>query len=168
MVVFQLSAEQTLRHFCLITALLTVALHGCDVEVRLRSDTTKPFQFQVSAESAGFSSDRVTVTGKTIERPKAKGGNVNYHVFHVSFYFVCYIKAPNCNKKYWQFFLWKLAPGSSLSAPKWQVAHHIQGKAETLPLKSLLKWQPYMDITIKDDLKFHLGPRLGVIWCDFC
>lgn len=79
--------EQYLPWYYLIASFLLASVsQGCDIEVRLRSNTNKPFQFHVSAQSAGYWSDRVTVIGKTIERSPLLGGNINYHVFHVSFF----------------------------------------------------------------------------------
>lgn len=81
--------RQVLNRFCLfIFSLIIILTETCDIEVRLKSDTEKPFQFHLSVESIKYWSDRIIITGKTAKKPD--GSFINYRVFHVSFYI--YIK----------------------------------------------------------------------------
>lgn len=70
------------QFFLLILFLVVILTEACDIEVRLKSETEKPFQFHLSVESANYWSDRVIVKGKTIKH--SDGSFSNYHVFHVS------------------------------------------------------------------------------------
>lgn len=63
--------------------LMIVFIRACDIEVRLKSKTDKPFKFHLMVESAKYWSDQIIVNGKT--ETQADGSLSNYHVFRVSF-----------------------------------------------------------------------------------
>uniref|UniRef100_A0A0R3RY30 PUD1_2 domain-containing protein n=1 Tax=Elaeophora elaphi TaxID=1147741 RepID=A0A0R3RY30_9BILA len=140
-----------------ILFLMVILVEACDIEVRLKSETEKPFRFHLSVESAKYWSDRVVVTGKSVKQ--ADGSFTNYHVFHV--------KGDHCDEKNWHLFVWGLKEGSTLSEPVWKIADHIKFKMESLSL-GLLQWQPHIYVTVNNDLKMHIGPQFGVAWCEYC
>ncbi|KAL3989371.1 hypothetical protein ACH3XW_27400 [Acanthocheilonema viteae] len=137
-----------------LTVILTKA---CDIEVRLKSETEKPFQFHLSVESARYWSDRVIVTGKSVTQPD--GSLSNYHVFHV--------KGSKCDDKNWHLFVWGLKKGTTLSSPIWKITDHQKFKMESLWF-GLFQWQPHIYVTVKNNLKMYIGPRFGVAWCENC
>ncbi|VDK75061.1 unnamed protein product [Litomosoides sigmodontis] len=132
-------------------------IRACDIQVRLKSETDKPFKFHLVVEAAKYWSDQLIVTGKT-ER-QADGSFSNYHVFHV--------KGEKCDEKNWHVFVWGLENGSTLSAPVWKIADHRKFKMESISFV-LIKLPSYIYITVKQDLKMTIGPRFGVIWCEHC
>ncbi|EFO18710.1 hypothetical protein LOAG_09785 [Loa loa] len=147
------------NQYCLFIFLLMIILiETCDVEVRLKSNTEKPFQFHLSVEAVKYWSHRVTVTGKTVKKPD--GSFSNYHVFH--------IKGPKCNTKHWHFFVWGLKKGSNLTSPIWKITDHEKLKMKSLKMLKLYKLQPYVSITVKENLKISMGPIFGILWCKYC
>ncbi|VDM10710.1 unnamed protein product [Wuchereria bancrofti] len=148
-----------LNRFCffVLFLLMTTLVETCDIEIRLKSDTEKPFQFHFSVESIKYWSDLIIVAGKTAR--KLDGSLSSYHIFHV--------KGSQCDEKNWHFYVWELVEGSNLSSPKWKITDHKKFKMESLPLE-LFKLQPHVYITVKDDLKMSIGPMLGVLWCQHC
>ncbi|VDN08260.1 unnamed protein product [Thelazia callipaeda] len=132
---------------------------ACDIEVRLRSETKKPFQFLISVEAAKYHSKRITfnaLTGKNQNQ-------TNNYIFH--------IQGSQCHKKNWHFIVWKQIEDSSSSKAVWEISDHVKVKLESLPFESLpspFNYQPSVNVSVKDDLKLHFGSRFGIISCQFC
>uniref|UniRef100_A0AAF5Q757 Uncharacterized protein n=1 Tax=Wuchereria bancrofti TaxID=6293 RepID=A0AAF5Q757_WUCBA len=121
---------------------MLILVEAYDIEIRLKSDAEKPFQFHFSAGSVKYWSDLIIVAEKTVKRSQ-------------------------CDEKNWHFYVWELMKRSNLSSPMWKITDHKKFKMESLSLE-LFKLQPHVYITIKDGLKMSNVPMFGVLWCQHC